>query len=477
MTVGRFLNAISGISIVAFTGVLGWRIRPIIGAMAASGLLALVYLHDLSRTARLDVPAGALLMAFLVIAIIAVERGSVRWALAAGVVFAIGFLVKEIDLPFAPAPWFVGVVLGRSWRSLVADRGGVPGRGGDRRRAVVRLLRGAGPSRVPARRAVVGVRADRGRRSLVLIAIGVFVDRLADGPARDPRRRRSSPAWDRSGRTRAIVGWGLTFLWAGLMTYAFAKTARLTSAEFLGIDQVRLYVDQWFGALRGVAVFGLVGVGIAVVSLFVDRGAPSGPGIKSLLIVTICGIPLILLVISVGEPPRNYLANLAIVTALAAAGWSWAVDRILRSSHVAVTVGGLVALGAAGGLVLAGLTSRGPALPTLAGAAIGLAAAVLLLVAARRKRPLWAFVGPGVAVALLIGGSGLLVAHGREHDGPGRRRGPERDRLPVGRLDPGEHPARFDDRVRRVPGLRDRATTWPPTTRRSRSGPACRRAP
>ena len=416
ITVGRILNAISGISIVAFTGILGWRIRPIIGAMAASGLLALVYLHDLSRTARLDVPAGALLMVFLVIALIAVERGSIRWALAAGVVFAIGFLVKEIDLPFAPAPWLVGAVLGRPWRSLW--------RTGAAFLAVAAI--GVAPwfayyaaqtQRVYRLEAPLWAFVPIVAGLIVLIVLGAFADRLAGGPV-GARVGRIVGRFGPEARTRALLGWGVTFLWAGLMTYAFAKTARLTSAEFLGIDQVRLYVDQWFGALRGVAVFGLVGVGIAVVSLFADRDAPTGPGIKSLLIVTICGIPLILLVISVGEPPRNYLANLAIVTALAAAGWSWAVDRILRSPHAAVTVGGLLALGAAGGLVLAGLTSRGPLLPTLAGAAIGGAAAVLLLVAARRKRPLWAFVGPGVAVALLIGGSGLLVAHGRNTTAP-----------------------------------------------------------
>ncbi len=416
IAVGRILNAISGISIVALTGVLGWRIRPIIGAMAAAGLLALVYLHDLSRTARLDVPAGALLMLFLVVAIVAVQRGSIRWSIAAGVVFALGFLVKEIDLPFAPAPWFVGVVLGRPWRSLW--------RTGAAFLTVAAILVAPWFAYYASHVHVV-YRLDAPLWTfipivaglVVLVAIGVFVERLADGPI-GTRVAGLAARLGPEGRVRAIVGWGLTLLWAGLMTYAFAKTARLTSAQFLGIDQVRLYVDQWFGALRGVAVFGLVGVGIAVASLFVDRDAPTGPGIKALLITTITGIPLILLVISVGEPPRNYLANLAIVTALAAAGWSWAVERILRTSHAWVTVGGLLALGAAGGLVLAGLTSRGPLLPTVAGAAIGAVAAILLLVAARRKRPLWAFVAPGVAVALLIGGSGLLVAHGRNTTDP-----------------------------------------------------------
>ena len=259
---------------MAFTGVLGWRIRPIIGAMAASGLLALVYLHDLSRTARLDVPAGALLMVFLVIALIAVERGSIRWALAAGVVFAIGFLVKEIDLPFAPAPWFVGAVLGRPWRSLW--------RTGAAFLAVAAI--GVAPwfayyaaqtQRVYRLEAPLWAFVPIVAGLIVLIVLGAFADPIARGRV-GARVDRLVARLGPEGRTRAIVGWGLTFLWAGLMTYAFAKTARLTSAEFLGIDQVRLYVDQWFGALRGVAVFGLVGVGIAVVSLFADRGRRRG---------------------------------------------------------------------------------------------------------------------------------------------------------------------------------------------------------
>ena len=94
------------------------------------------------------------------------------------------------------------------------------------------------------------------------------------------------------------------------------------------------------------------------------------------------------------------------------------MDRILRASHPAVTVGGLAALGAAGGLVFAGLTSRGPLSRPSAARPSAFVTAALLILAARRKRPLWAYVGPGVAVALLIGGSGLLVAHGRNTTAP-----------------------------------------------------------
>jgi hypothetical protein len=101
--VGRVLDAISGTAIVALTGAIGWRVRPIVGAISAAGLLALIYLHDLTRTARLDVPAAALLLLYLYVAYIAFRRGSVRLGLLAGLVFAAGFLVKEIDLPFAPS--------------------------------------------------------------------------------------------------------------------------------------------------------------------------------------------------------------------------------------------------------------------------------------------------------------------------------------------------------------------------------------
>jgi hypothetical protein len=418
LTFGRILDGISGVSIIALTGALGWRIRPIIGAMASAGLLALVYLHDLTRTARLDVPAAALVLLYVVVGLVAMRRGSVRWGVVAGAIFAAGFLVKEINLPFAPAPVFAAIVLGYPWRSLL--------RTGAAMVAVGTI--GVSPwFAYYAMQVHVVYRLDTplwtlipiGAGIAVVIVVGASADRLARGGTGALIERtveRLGPA----GRTRALVGWGLTILWAAAMVYAFSRTSRLTATQFLGIDQVRLYVDHWFGELRAVAVFGLVGVGLAIVSLFADRGAPSAAGIRTLLVITICGIPLILLVISVGEPPRNYLANLAVITALAAAGWSWAVDRIVRSPRQVVVIGGLLALGAAGGLVLAGLTTRGPFLTTAAGAAIGGLGAVLLVVLTRRGRPLAAFVAPAVAVVLLIGGTSLVVAHGRNTlDPPG----------------------------------------------------------
>lgn len=408
--VGRVLDAISGTAIVALTGAIGWRVRPIVGAISAAGLLALIYLHDLTRTARLDVPAAALLLLYLYVAYIAFRRGSVRLGLLAGLVFAAGFLVKEIDLPFAPAPLFAAILWGVPWRNL--SRTGAAmlavGSGGV---APWFVYYAATAHRV--------YRLDAPTWFLVPIAIGVLFAvilgassiRIADGRW----GTRIAAAAARVGtehRLRVIVAWGFTFLWALAMTYAFAKTARLTGTTFLGIDQLRLYAETWFGAFRSVAVFGIAGIVFAVVALWVDRGIAGADTIRDLLIATICGIPLVLLVIAVGEPPRNYLANIAIVTVIAAAGWVWALERLLRTSRTFLLVGGATIVGAAGGVVLAGLAGGHTLALTAGGAVVGAAVVGLALLLERRGNEIRGFVVPGVAVAVLLGGTGLLVAHG-----------------------------------------------------------------
>ena len=112
---GRILNGLSGAAIVALSAWFGWRIRPAAGALAAIAMVGILYLHDQSRTARLDVPAAAFALLYVAVGIEALRRNSVRWAIAAGAVFALGFLIKEIDLPFIPIPFFVSVLWGLSW--------------------------------------------------------------------------------------------------------------------------------------------------------------------------------------------------------------------------------------------------------------------------------------------------------------------------------------------------------------------------
>jgi hypothetical protein len=49
-------------------------------------------------------------------------------------------------------------------------------------------------------------------------------------------------------------------------------------------------------------------------------------GIALLVLAALCSAPLVLLVVAVGEPPRNYLAQIGILIALGAAGWFWAAE-------------------------------------------------------------------------------------------------------------------------------------------------------
>jgi hypothetical protein len=62
---GHVLNGLAGAGLIGLTAVLGWRIRPAVGGLAAAGFLGVTNLQDLTRTARLDpgaplrrVPAG-----------------------------------------------------------------------------------------------------------------------------------------------------------------------------------------------------------------------------------------------------------------------------------------------------------------------------------------------------------------------------------------------------------------------------------
>ncbi len=411
LAVGRILDAIAGTAMVALTGALGWRIRPIVGAIAAAGLLALIYLHDLTRTARLDVPAAALLLLYLYLAFSAFRRGSLRLGIAAGVVFAAGFLVKEIDLPLAPAPFLAAVLWGLPWRTL--------GRTGAALLGVASI--GVAPWFVYYAAAGHSVyRLGTPGWTLVpiglgiglIVVVGALSDRLATG-ALGTRIAVQAGRLGPERRLRLIIAWGLTLLWAVALTYVFARTARLGGTTFLGIEQLRLYANTWFNALRAVAVFGGAGVLFAIVSLRVDPDAAGARGIRDLIIATICGIPLVLLVIAVGEPPRNYLANIAIVTAVAAAGWVWALERLLGANRTYLFVGGAAVVGGAGGLVLAGLVSTHPERLAVAGAIAGAGAAGLVVALGRRGRQIRPLVVPLVALAVLVGGTAILVAHGR----------------------------------------------------------------
>ena len=116
---GHVLNAIAGVGLVLLAGILGWRVRPAVGHRAA-GVLGVTYVHDITRTARLDLPAGDPR------APVPGRRAGRRPAWGRGGRspgrrgLRAGFLVKEVALPLAAVPVLAGIPLvghGGGWRS------------------------------------------------------------------------------------------------------------------------------------------------------------------------------------------------------------------------------------------------------------------------------------------------------------------------------------------------------------------------
>jgi 4-amino-4-deoxy-L-arabinose transferase-like glycosyltransferase len=371
---GRLLNAISGAAVVGLGGALGWRVRPAVGALAAVGIMAVPYLHDLSRTARLDVPAAALALLYIVVGFEAVRRGSTRWAIAAGAIFAIGFLVKEIALPFAPIPFIAGILWGRSWVVLA------------RLAAWVLLTASIGLSwwfAVYATLAHRVYRLDSPTWTLIPLTVGIVLavvvglsaSRFARSSAGLRIANRADAVtpgfWRRHGR--AVVAWGLAFAWFALLTLVFARTSRLKGSSILDLEQMRLYAGMWLNQFRWAVLLAASAIVLALVALVRLRDRAQRQAIVDLLVASICSAPLVLLVVAVGEPPRNYLAQLAIAAAIAAVGIIWAVERLatlvvrsgrgepdrVRSLAVATTL--IVALVVAGGSLAFHVSRTNPA--------------------------------------------------------------------------------------------------------------------
>jgi hypothetical protein len=350
---GHLLNAIAGVGVLLSVAILGWRIRPVVGALAAVGYLAVPYLHDLTRTARLDVPAAALALAYLVVGIDAVRRGSVRRGLVAGGIFAVAFLVKEIALPFAPVPFLVGILGGRPLSAIARVGAAVLAVAivgtswwfalyGSLTGHVYRLGMPAwtlGPLLVVAVVAIVGG-----------FAAPSLADRLAVERVGEGIRRRVPARLRANGR--AWAGWGLGFAWFAALTTFFDRNSELKGNGLFQPGQYALYVTTWLPQLVLVVLFGAIGVVLGLIA----RRRSSGPereALDAMLMATLCSAPLVLLVIAVGEPPRNYLAQIGLLTVIAAVGWLRAIEWALTSRRSALTIVVFVAIGAAAGAIVA----------------------------------------------------------------------------------------------------------------------------
>jgi hypothetical protein len=422
---GQLMDAVAGIAFIVAAAWLGWRIRPVAGAITAIALVGMLYLHDQTRTARLDVPAATLGLAYLIVGLEAVRRASARWSVVAGVVFAIGFLVKEIDLPLAPAPLLAGALWGLPWRSILRTAGWTALAGAlgvswwfvlfAKEEGVVYRLGTPGWTLVPL-----------GAILTTLIFIGILADRYAAlpelGRALGVVERRVGDRVRPWGR--ALTAWGIAFVWAALLTAVFLKNARLTGTGGLAPAQLALYARTWFGPLAIVLLVVVAAAALAVVVAWLDPARIRRRPVADLTVATICGLPLVLLVIAVGEPPRNYLAQLAIVVALASVGLVWVVERVLAASRAALLVPTGTIVGAIAGLAVRELigvalhmkSPPGPLAAFLAiGGGIGALVAVGLVVIGRLPAPradsARTQIGGGLVAVALVAACGVLTAH------------------------------------------------------------------
>ena len=329
---GHVLNGIAGVALLLLTAHLGWRIRPSVGGLAAVGYVGVTYLHDLTRTARLDVPAAALALGYLALGLVAVRRGGAWLGIAAGALFALAFTVKEIALPLAPVPFLAAIAWGLPWRQilgsagwtlaaaavgvswwfyLVADLSGVVYRLGTPAWTLVPIGLGI------ALASAIGILAGRGA------TFGPLADRLGRRPDLAP-----------GGRLRRAILVVLTGAWCVALTWVFAGTLETRGTDLVDPAQLGRYVSTWLpGLLKVVAAIGVVGVVLSVAAWRSAAGRER-EAIGDLWLATICSAPLVLLVIEVGEPPRNYLAQIGILACLAAAGYLWAGEAVLgRIAH------------------------------------------------------------------------------------------------------------------------------------------------
>jgi 4-amino-4-deoxy-L-arabinose transferase-like glycosyltransferase len=320
LVVGHVLEAISAAAAIVFAAALAWRFRPAAGAVTAAALLGTPYLANLARTAGIDLPATAFVLAYIWVALVAVDRGSLRLGLLAGLLFGVGFLLKETAIPFAPVPF------------LAALLGSVPARtiarvaAGSLLTAAIssawwfvlyaqltgRVYRVGGPAwlLVPL---AIGL--------ALVIVIGLALPRLAEtrrGLATEARL-----AGAPGSRLRRLVAWGGLALWLLGQLALYAVAPKLSGGSIVRlsqlVDDVRVYLPQ----IGMVVAFGVVG---GFLALRIAWGQHS-QAVLELLFAGLAQVALILLVLGIGETPRHYVATLCVGAALGAVGFTAVARR------------------------------------------------------------------------------------------------------------------------------------------------------
>ncbi len=359
---GHPLVVLSAGAVIGMTAWFAWRSVHIAAPLAAAFMLAYPFLLDLAGWMGLDLPAAALTMLYVGLGIAAVRRGSFSLGLAAGLVFAAAFLIKELALPFAPVPILAGFV--RSTRIAWLGRAGagilLAAAVGTSWWFVVYALSVGGVYRLGTPTwTLLPIAVGAG----VLVILGVSIDRIAPWS--------SQPLEVLGARRATRLGWTLTAAWTAVLAIYFAVAPNPIGTALLNATQIRAILARtWPDHLPLVAI-AIPGVVLALAWRWMSRSScPSpastgdlgplrpedGHAVDDLAIAMIVGLPFVLLVVTVGEGPRHYIAQLGFLAALAAIGWTKAITSTLGRLRIegrpAQTAGALlvVVLGAVGAM-------------------------------------------------------------------------------------------------------------------------------
>ena len=344
---GHALVVLSGAAAVGLTSWFAWRSVRVAAPLAAAVILAYPFFIDLAGWMGLDLPAAALTMLYLGLGIAAVRRGSFSLGFAAGLVFAGAFLVKELALPFAPVPILAGLI--RSTPIAFLGRGGaeilLAAALGTSWWFVVYALEVGGVYRLGTPTwTLLPIAVGAGALAL----IGATIDRIAPWTA--------GPVGVLGARRAVRLGWALTAAWTVALVVYFAVAPNPIGTALLNATQLRAILARTASNHLPLVALAVPGAVLAVAWRWMSRierpsSAPTDSwsllrpddryAVDDLIVATIVGLPFVLLVIAVGEGPRHYIAQLGLLAALAAIGWTKAIVWTVRRLGVAVPVASL----------------------------------------------------------------------------------------------------------------------------------------
>ena len=313
----RLVQVVAAVALLALTALLLSPAGPRAAPLGVALFAAFPYAFELARDVGLDEVAAVAAVAFVLVALRGATGPATRWAVIAGVTFGIGFLIKEIDLPFAPLPVLAALLAGRGWRVALRLFGVYA--------AVAFAVTSWWFVMFAAATGSV-FRLGTPAWTLVPITVGIVTvavlglivgrDTPADTHAVEQAGRASVVRRERLLALSTAVGW------TALLAMFFERTNEEAANSLFLPAQYAFYLGTWGSQVGPIAV--VAGVGAIIATAQLIRGRLSlrvSRRVEGLLMALLLGLPLVLLVVAVGEPPRHYVVQLIILVAVGAIGW------------------------------------------------------------------------------------------------------------------------------------------------------------